>query len=112
MKDSDIISVCQLCGIKVNGPALKWNRIEVTGALATHLNDDCSYVRKYIARVSEATEQWKEYLEGQKLKPYRDIRSFFSSCNEFLTVIASKIENILRTKGRLRNAKDDDDIID
>jgi hypothetical protein len=59
MKDSDIISVCQLCGIKVNGPALKWNRIEVTGALAVHLDNDCSYVHKFSARVSEAAMQWK-----------------------------------------------------
>jgi hypothetical protein len=62
--------------------------------------------------VNEAAAQWEKYLEGEKLKPCRDIRSFFSSCNEFLTVIASKIENIPKTKGRLRNAKDDADTID
>ena len=112
MKDSDIISVCQLCGIKVNGPALKWNGIEVTGALAAHLNNGCSYVNKYTARVNEAAVQWEKYLEGEKPKPYIDIRSFFSSCNEFLTVLASKVENLPRMKGRMKKGKDGSDIID
>jgi hypothetical protein len=77
-----------------------------------HLNTACSYVHKYTDKVNEAAAQWEKYLEGEKLKPCRDIRSFFSSCNEFLTVIASKVENIPKTKGRLTNAKDDDDTID
>jgi hypothetical protein len=87
-KDSDIATVCHLCGIMVSGSALKWNGIEVIGALVTHLNNGCSYVNKYTVRVNEATSQWEKYLEGEKLKPCTDIRSFFSSCNEFFTVIA------------------------
>jgi hypothetical protein len=107
-KESDVARVCHLCGEKITGPALKWNSVEITGALMVHLNTACSYVNKYTVRVNEAAVQWEKYLEGEKLKPCRDIRSFFSSCNEFLTVIASKVENIPKTKGRLRNAKDKD----
>jgi hypothetical protein len=92
----------------VSGSALKWNGIEIIGALMTHLNDDCSYVNKYTARVNDAAVQWERYLGGEKLKPCTDIRSFFSSCNAFLTVIAPKVENIPKTKGRLRNTNDDD----
>jgi hypothetical protein len=91
----------------VSGPALKWNGIEVMGALMTHLNTACSYVSKYTARVNESAIQWKKYLEEEQLKPYRDIRSFFSSCNEFFTVIASKVENLPRMKGRMKKDKDD-----
>ena len=111
-KDSDVTSVCHLCGEKVTGPALKWKSVEITGALMVHLNNDCFYVNNYTARVNEAAAKWEKYLEGEKLKPCRDIRSFFSSCNEFLTVIASKVENIPKTKGRLRNTKDGDGIVD
>jgi hypothetical protein len=109
-KDSDVTSVCHLCGEKVTGSALKWKSVEITGALMVHLNTACSYVNKYTVRVNEVAGMWKKYLGEEKLKPCRDICSFFSSCNEFLTVIASKVENILKTKGRLRNAKDDDTI--
>jgi hypothetical protein len=49
--------------------------------------------------VNEAVIQWKKYLEGEKLKPYRDIRSFFSSCNEFFTMIASKVKSLPEMKG-------------
>ena len=80
------------------------------GALVTHLNNDCYYVNKYTARVNEAAVQWEKYLEGDKLRPCRDIRSFFSSCNEFFAVIASKVENLPRMQGRMK--KDGDDIID
>jgi hypothetical protein len=52
-KESDVACVCRLCGDKITGPVLKWNGIEVTGALATHLNNDCLYVNKYTVRVNE-----------------------------------------------------------
>ena len=51
---ADITSICHLCGIKVNGPALRWNGIEITGELAAHLNNDCSYMNKYTVRINEA----------------------------------------------------------
>jgi hypothetical protein len=55
--------------------------------------------------VSEAAIRWKEYLEGEKLKPYRDIRSFFDSCSEFITILASKVENLPRMKGEVKTDK-------
>ena len=55
--------------------------------------------------MNEAAVQWEKYLEGEKPKPYIDIRSFFSSCNEFLTVLASKVENLPRMKGRVKKDK-------
>lgn len=111
-KDSYITTVCHFCGIMVSGSALKWNGIEVIGALMTHLNNDCFYVNKYNGRVNEAAAQWEKYLDGEKLKPSRDIRSFFSYCNEFFTVIASKVENLPRMKRRMKKEKDGDDTID
>lgn len=54
-KNSDTASVCNFCGNIVSGQTLKWNGIEVTGALATHLNNDCSYVNRYTDRVNETT---------------------------------------------------------
>jgi hypothetical protein len=105
--ESDVACVCHLCGDKITGPALKWEGVEITGAFMVHLNTVCSYVHNYTARVNDAAIQWKKYLEGEKLKPYKDIRSFFSSCNEFFTVIASKVKSISKMKGILRNATDD-----
>ena len=109
--NSDVAAVCHLCGNMVNGPALKWNGIEVDGAIMTHLNNACPYLKNYTARISEAAENWKEYLAEQRLKPYTDIRSFFSSCHEFLTVVASKVEHLPRMKGRVKQDMDGDDII-
>ena len=77
-----------------------------------HLNNDCSSVRKFSAKVNKAAEQWKGYLEGRKLEPYSDIRSFFSSCNEFLTVIASKVENLTIMKGGVKKDKIGNDCVD
>jgi len=62
-KDSDIATICHLCGEKVSGPALKWNGVEVTGALMTHMSDVCSYFKKYRVRISEFAKGWKEHLE-------------------------------------------------
>ena len=109
-KDSDVATVCHFCGIMVSGPALKWNGIEVIGVLVTHLNNDCSYVNNYTVRVNDVAAQWEKYLEGEKLEPCRDIRSFFSSCNEFFTVISSKVENLPRMKRRVKKDKYDDTI--
>ena len=109
-KDSDITYVCRLCGEEVTGPAVKWKSVEITGALMVHLNTACFYVNKYTARVNEVAQQWKKYLDGEYLKPYKDIRSFFSSCNEFLTMITSKIENFSRMKGLLKKHKDGNEL--
>lgn len=73
-----------------------------------HLNTACSYISKYTARVNEVIIQWTKYLAGEKLKPYRDIRSFFNSCNEFLTVAASKVEKFSRMNGSMKENKDID----
>lgn len=77
-----------------------------------HLNNVCPYINKYSIKVNEAAMQWHKYLEGEKLKPYRDIRSFFSSCNELFRVIASKVENLPRTKGRVTIDQEGNDTID
>lgn len=43
-KESDVTSICHLCGNKITGLTLKWNGFDVTGALMVHLNSNCSYV--------------------------------------------------------------------
>ena len=104
-KSSDIATVCHLCGTKVVGPALKWDGIEVIGALMIHLSNDCSYVSKYTIRVNEVAEKWKQCLEEQRLEPYQDIRSFFSACNKFFTNVASKVEHLQKSKGSIKKDK-------
>ena len=111
-EELDSSTICYLCGVRVTGTILKWSGIEVEGALMTHLNNTCSYLKNYTERVFEAAESWKEYLMEQKLKPYTDIRSFFSSCHEFLAVVASKVENTPTMKGRVKKEMDRYDIID
>lgn len=97
-KSSDTATICHLCGTKVVGSALKWDGIAVTGALMVHLSYDCSYVSNYTTRVNEVAENWKQQLEEYCLEPYHDIRSFFSSCSKFLSVVASKVEYHLKYK--------------
>ena len=100
---SDIATICHLCGTKVVGPALKWDGIEVMGALMVHFSNDCSYVSNYAIRVNEVADNWKQYLKEQRLEPYQDIRSFFSSCNKFFAEIAPKVERLQKPKGPIKN---------
>lgn len=110
-KSSDIATICHLCGTKVIGSALKWDGIEVTGALMVHFSNDCSYVNNYTVRVNEVAEKWKQYLKEQHLEPYQDIRSFFSACNKFFTKVASKVEHLPKSKGPINKDKWVDAII-
>jgi hypothetical protein len=58
----DNSAVCHLCGVKVIGDPLRWDKdgVGITGALMTHLNLDCPYVKNYNERVVQAAESWKE----------------------------------------------------
>jgi hypothetical protein len=85
-KESDTANICHFCGITVTGPALQWNGVDITGALACHLDKDCPYIRDYNIRIEDMMEKWKQYIEREKLKPYSDIRSFFDSHYRFFTV--------------------------
>lgn len=101
-KGSDIATICHLCRTKVVGPALKWDGIEVIGALMVHFSNDCSYFSNYAIRVNEVAEKWKQCLKEQRLEPYQDIRSFFSACNKFFTEIAPKVERFQKSKGLIK----------
>ena len=49
----DNSAVCHLCGVKVVGDPLRWDKdgVGITGALMTHLNLDCPYIKSYNERV-------------------------------------------------------------
>ena len=104
-KCSDNTTICHLCGTKIVGPALKWDGIEVTGALMIHFSSDCSFVSNYAIRVNEFAEKWNQCLKEQRLEPYQDIRSFFSVCNKFFIKVASNVELLPKSKGPIKKNK-------
>jgi hypothetical protein len=40
-------TVCHFCGIKIIGAVLKWDGINVVGALIDHMSKECDYVNDY-----------------------------------------------------------------